>query len=78
MAVVYLNYLPPSMRVAVFMSAALGKPPPRPVIYRGTCLLYYAAPQQIVISMANWPVWPMQTVKQSTDFFLSLYFVTAV
>lgn len=39
MAVVYLNYLPPSMRVAVFMSAALGKPPPCPVIYRGTCLL---------------------------------------
>lgn len=39
MVVVYLNYLPPSMRVAVFMSTALGRPPPRPVIYRGTCLL---------------------------------------
>lgn len=36
MVLVDLNYLPPSARVAVFMSAAPGRPPPRPVVYRGT------------------------------------------
>lgn len=39
MVVVYLNYLPSFMRVAVFMSAALGKLPPCPVIFQGTYLL---------------------------------------
>lgn len=36
MVLVDLNCLPPSVRVAVFMSAAPGRPPPRPVVYRGT------------------------------------------
>lgn len=41
MAVVPLNYLPPSVRVAVFMSAAKSDPPPPSL---GPCLFYNAAP----------------------------------
>lgn len=53
MELVDLNYLPPSVRVAVFMSAAPGRPPPRPVVYRGARLSKNAVPQQIVIAVAH-------------------------